>query len=378
MEAILRKLISFPTISQTSNEELINYVNKYLKKFNVHGELIESEKGQFNFHCIIGPKKNGGIIFSGHTDVVPIVGQNWKTDPFQLLQKNKKYYGRGTCDMKGFIAVCLSIIPKIKIEELKKPLHLIFSYDEEIGCVGIQKLKPFLRKLKPRPSFCVVGEPTEMQIINQHKGKKNFSVTFFGLEAHSSLLEDGVNAINYCNKFINYLNKLQKQLIDKFRNKNFSPAYPTINIGIINGGLAVNIIPMKCNLEFEIRDTPEMQSELIIKDIKKFLKDLEQKMKNQNKKCRIIFEIKNNFPPLFTKENSEIISLCLKLLRKNNTSTVSFGTEAGVFSDLGFETIVCGPGSIKQAHKPNEYIDINQLKKCEIFLLNLVGELYKK
>ena len=378
MESILRKLVSFPTISETSNKELINYINSYLKEFNISGELIEGEKNQFNFHCIIGPKINGGIIFSGHTDVVPVDGQDWKTNPFKLLNKNNKYFGRGTCDMKGFIAVCLSIIPKIEVGKLKKPLHFIFSYDEEIGCVGIQKMKPLLRKLKPKPSFCVVGEPTEMQVINQHKGKKNFSVTFYGLESHSSLIEDGVNAINYCTEFINYLNKLQKELIDKYNNKNFLPAYPTINIGKIKGGLAVNIIPMKCKLDFEIRDTPEMESKLIILNIKKFIKNLELRMKKKSKKCKIGFKIKNNFPPLFTKDDSDIISLCLKALKKNNTSTVSFGTEAGVFSDVGFETIVCGPGSIKQAHKPNEFIYKSQLKQCEIFLLKLVDELYKK
>ena len=174
MESILRKLVSFPTISETSNKELINYINSYLKKFKISGELIEGEKNQFNFHCIIGPKINGGIIFSGHTDVVPVDGQDWKSNPFKLSNKNNKYFGRGTCDMKGFIAVCLSIVPKIEIERLKKPLHFIFSYDEEIGCVGIQKIKPLLKKLKPKPSFVLLENQPKCKLLTNIRAKKTF------------------------------------------------------------------------------------------------------------------------------------------------------------------------------------------------------------
>tara|TARA_B100000035_G_scaffold313897_1_gene328681 strand:+ start:1 stop:978 length:978 start_codon:yes stop_codon:yes gene_type:complete len=321
---------------------------------------------------MIGPNKDGGIIFSGHTDVVPVEGQNWVSEPFKLLKKNDKYYGRGTCDMKGFIAVCLSLVPEIKKKKLKKPIHFIFSYDEEIGCVGIRKLIPFLKKLKPKPDFCLVGEPTEMKIINEHKGKKNFLVSFQGHEAHSSLTEDGVNSIDYCSKFINYLSEIQSELIDKYKNNKYSPAYPTLNVGKINGGLAVNIIPNKCVMEFEIRDTPEMESKLFINKIKKFLKELELDMKKKVKNCKIELEVKNNFPPLLTDNSSNFISLCLQALKKNSTSAVSFGTEAGIFNEIGFETIVCGPGSIKQAHKPNEFVEIKQLDKCRNFLLKLI------
>lgn len=372
MEDILKKLIECPTISESSNINIIRYIDDYLKEFDVKGRLIQGGENQFNYHCMIGPNIDGGIIFSGHTDVVPVEGQDWVSDPFKLLKKNNKYYGRGTCDMKGFIAVCLSLVPEIKKKRLKKPIHFIFSYDEEIGCVGIRKLIPFLKRLKPKPNFCLVGEPTEMKIINQHKGKKNFLVTFQGHEAHSSLTEDGINSIDYCSKFINYLSEIQNELIKKYKNNKYYPSYPTLNVGKINGGLAVNIIPNKCVMEFEIRDTPEMESELFISKIKKFLNKLEKDMKKKFKNCKIKLEVKNNFPPLLTNDSSNLISLCLQALKTNSTSAVSFGTEAGIFNEMGFETIVCGPGSIKQAHKPNEFIEIKQLNKCRKFLLKLI------
>lgn len=278
--------------------------------------------------------------------------------------------------MKGFIAVVLATIPKLKISKLKKPLHLIFSYDEEIGCVGIQKLIPFLKKIKPKPSFCIVGEPTEMKLVNMHKGKKNFLVSFKGIESHSSLIQNGVNAIDYCAGFINFLKDLQKILIKTKSHKKFDPPYPTINIGKIQGGLAVNIIPENCELEFEIRDTPNLNTGKIIDKIKVFLKKTEKEMKEKNKKCSVNFKILNNFPPLETNEKKKIINLALEKLKSNSISTVSFGTEAGVFNKVGFETIVCGPGSIEQAHKPNEYIEETQLKKCDEFLTKIIDFLY--
>ena len=373
---ILSKLISFKTISELSNKKLAQYISDYLAKYNIKTQLFEGNPGQFNLYAKIGPDVDGGIILSGHTDVVPTEGQNWLTNPFELVKKKNKLFGRGSCDMKGFIAVVLATIPKLKISKLKKPLHLIFSYDEEIGCVGIQKLIPFLKKIKPKPSFCIVGEPTEMKLVNMHKGKINFLLSFKGIESHSSLIENGVNAIDYCAGFINFLKDLQKILIKTKSHKKFDPPYPTINIGKIHGGLAVNIIPENCELEFEIRDTPNLNTEKIINEIRVFLKKTEKEMKEKNKKCSVSFKILNNFPPLETNEKKKIINLALEKLKSNSISTVSFGTEAGVFNKVGFETIVCGPGSIEQAHKPNEYIETIQLKKCDEFLTKMIDFLY--
>jgi len=221
-----------------------------------------------------------------------------------------------------------------------------------------------------------VGEPTEMKLVNMHKGKKNFLVSFNGVESHSSLIENGVNSIDYCGEFINFLKDLQKDLIKTKNNKKFNPPYPTINIGKIQGGIAVNIIPKECELEFEIRDTPNLNTEKTIKKIKDFLKRIEKKMKAKNKSCSVVFKMLNNFPPLETNEKKKIINLVLDKLKSNSVNSVSFGTEAGVFNKVGFETIVCGPGSIEQAHKPNEYVEEKQLKKCDEFLTKIIDFLY--
>ncbi len=375
LEQILAKLISYKSISETKNIDLANFIIIFLKNLGLKAQKIEGEKGRFNIYCRIGPKVDGGIVLSGHTDVVPTDGQNWLTDPFKLKKKGSKLYGRGTADMKGFIAVVLSLIEKIKINNLKKPLHLIFSYDEEVGCIGIQKLIPFLKKLEPKPKFCIVGEPTEMKLVNQHKGKKNYYICFHGVEAHSSLIDDGVNSISYCSKFIEFLEK-KKSDIKKIKDHNFSPNFSTINIGKINGGIAVNIIPKKCELEFEIRDTPNFQTEKLLNEIRKYCLKLEKQMKLLNKKCYVEFTEINRFPPLKTNKNSDIIFLCLKHLKTNSINTVSFGTEAGVYDKLGFQTIVCGPGSIKQAHKPNEFIEMDELLKCNEFLNKVIKSLY--
>ncbi len=375
VEEILTKLISFQSISETSNNKLADFIISFLKKFDVQAEKIEGHKGRFNIYCRIGPKVDGGIILSGHTDVVPTTGQKWSTNPFKLTKKNNKLYGRGSADMKGFISVVLFLIKDIRKDKLKRPLHLIFSYDEEIGCIGIQKLVPFLKKIKPKPKFCIVGEPTEMKVVNQHKGKKNFLVCFHGIESHSSLIDDGVNSILYCAEFINFLEKKQKILRNK-ENIKFTPSFTTINVGKINGGIAVNIIPKTCKLEFEIRDIPNFQTNKLIEDIKNYLSKLEKEMKFYDKRCFIELQEQNDFPPLNTQENLEIISLCLNNIKNNSIETVSFGTEAGIFNKLGFQTVVCGPGSIKQAHKPDEFIELIQLKKCENFLKKIIKSLY--
>ena len=375
LEAILNKLVSYETISETNNKDIALFIINFLKNLNIEAKKFEGHKGRFNIYSRIGPAKEGGIILSGHTDVVPVIGQDWTTNPFKLVKKGDKYFGRGTCDMKGFIAVVLNLLAQIKVNKLKKPLHLIFSYDEEVGCKGIQKLVPFLSKLKPKPKFCIVGEPTEMKLVNQHKGKRNFKVYFYGLESHSSLIENGLNSINYCSKFIEFLKNKQLEIKEK-KDPKFIPSFSTINIGIIHGGIAVNIIPKLCELEFEIRNTPSFNTEEFISETKNYLNKLESEMKSFNSKCSIKFEEQITFPPLSTPESSEVISLCLNNLNSNSIDTVSFGTEAGVFNELNFQTVVCGPGSIEQAHKPNEFIRISQLKKCEKFLKKIIKSLY--
>ncbi len=373
IQKILHKLVSFKSISLKENLSIIDYISSHFKLLGVKPQIIKGEKDRVNLYARIGPDNLDGIMFSGHTDVVPVEGQSWNSNPFSLKKVGTKLYGRGTTDMKGFIAVTLSLLPKIQNSSLKKPIHFMFSYDEEIGCIGIQKAIPFLKNLKIKPTKCIVGEPTKMQVINKHKGKKNFLITFNGIEAHSSLIESGVNSINYAADFINFLNKKQTDLMKKV-NKEFFPPYSSINVGTISGGIALNIIPKNCQVEFEIRNLPSDDTKKLLNEIKNYLfGNLEKKMKKLNKKCFINFEITNNFPGLDTDKDEEVINLCLNSNKSNKLGTVSFGTEAGIFDKLNLQTIVCGPGSIEQAHKPNEYIEIEQLKKCEVFLKNIVN-----
>ena len=214
-EKILKDLIDFKTISQTENNSLVNYIINYLEKFNIKSTVIPGNNNQSNLYARIGPDIHGGVFLSGHTDVVPVNGQNWLFNPFKATEKGNKIYGRGTADMKGFISVVLAMVPKIMKSKIKTPIHLMFSYDEEIGCVGIKKAIPFIKNMRNKPKYCIVGEPTNMKLINKHKGKKNLKVTFFGVESHSSLIENGLNAIDYAGTFIHFLRGIQKELQKK-------------------------------------------------------------------------------------------------------------------------------------------------------------------
>lgn len=374
---ILKDLVSFETVSKTNNLLMVNYLKEYLSNFSTKSQIIKGNKNQANFYARIGPMEEDGIMFSGHTDVVPVEGQKWNTNPFKAEVIKNKIFGRGTCDMKGFIAVVLSLLNNIDIKGLKKPIHLMFSYDEEIGCVGIQKAIPFIKKMKYKPKFCIVGEPTEMQLISQHKGKKNFKVSFLGIASHSSLKEEGLNAIEFASEFVVFLSKIQNELKSThFVNKCYEPPYSTINVGLMKGGIALNIVPSECTLEFEIRDLPTINITKFVKKIENFLHKTELKMKKINKRASIKFEKSNSFLGLNTKDDREIIVKSLNALGSNKIGTVSFGTEAGIFDNIGIQTIVCGPGSIQQAHKPNEFITLNQLRKCEKFLMNMIKTLY--
>ena len=374
---ILKDLVSFETVSKTDNLLMINYIKECIGNLSAKSQLIKGNKNQANFYARIGPMVEDGIMFSGHTDVVPVQGQKWKTNPFKAKVIKNKIFGRGTCDMKGFIAVGLSLLNCIDVKGLKRPIHLMFSYDEEIGCVGIQKAIPFIRKMKYKPKFCIVGEPTEMQLISQHKGKKNFKVSFFGIATHSSLKEEGLNAIEFASEFVIFLSKIQNELKSiHLVNKCYEPPYSTVNVGLIQGGIALNIVPSECTLEFEIRDLPTVNIDKFVKKIENFLYKMELNMKKINKKASIKFEKNNSFLGLNTKDDQEIIVKSLNALGSNKIGTVSFGTEAGIFDNIGIQTIVCGPGSIKQAHRPDEFITFSQLRKCEKFLTNMIKTLY--
>lgn len=374
---ILKDLISFDTTSYKSNLDLITYVTKYLDSYNIKSNLIHDSTGKkANLYATIGSNKNDGIMLSGHTDVVPADTRNWTSDPFSLTEKNNKLYGRGTADMKSFIALVLSRVPKIVNANLSKSIHLAFSYDEEVGCIGVHRLIDMLKKNTFKPTFCIVGEPTNMEVVIGHKGKCGHEVKINGLACHSGQAPLGVNAINYAAKLISYISNIadDKSKIGPF-DYEYEIPYTTLHTGVISGGAAINIVPDSCTFEFEIRHIAEENPKELIQEIKTYSKEfLVPEMHKISKKTGINFEEKVSYPGLSIDKNSELVKLIKELLNEDKHKKVIFGTEGGLFQEkLNIPSVVCGPGNIDQAHKANEYISIEQIVKGGEFLDNLIN-----
>ena len=371
---ILEKLINFNSTSSESNLDLILFIQNYLESYKIKSEIIfNEEKTKANLHAIIGPSEKSGVVLSGHTDVVPVDGQKWDTDPFKLSEKANKLFGRGTADMKSFLAVALAMVPVMVKKNLKKPIHLAFSYDEEVGCLGAPSLVDHISKYSIKPLVVIVGEPTNMEIVNSHKGVMGFMTSLTGLEGHSSAPEKGLNTIIYASKLINFISTLYEE--EKL-NKNpiFDPPYTTIHIGTIQGGSALNIIPKKCSFVWEYRYLPDQESNNIIDKFNSYVTEtLLPEMKVVYKDANISTRQIAHVPPLKSSNNTEIENLIMKLAKSNTVKTVSYGTEGGIFQKKDIPTIVCGPGSIDQAHKANEFIKITEIEKCEKFLIQLLG-----
>ncbi len=371
---ILEKLINFNSTSSESNLDLILFIQNYLESYKIKSEIIfNEEKTKANLHAIIGPSEKSGVVLSGHTDVVPVDGQKWDTDPFKLSEKANKLFGRGTADMKSFLAVALAMVPVMVKKNLKKPIHLAFSYDEEVGCLGAPSLVDHISKYSIKPLVVIVGEPTNMEIVNSHKGVMGFMTSLTGLEGHSSAPEKGLNTIIYASKLINFISTLYEE--EKL-NKNpiFDPPYTTIHIGTIQGGSALNIIPKKCSFVWEYRYLPDQESNNIIDKFNSYVTEtLLPEMKVVYKDANISTRQIAHVPPLKSSNNTEIENLIMKLAKSNTVKTVSYGTEGGIFQKKDIPTIVCGPGSIEQAHKANEFIKLTEIEKCEKFLIQLLG-----
>ncbi|MDC0161806.1 acetylornithine deacetylase [bacterium] len=375
---ILERLISFDTISSNSNLELISYCEKLLKNAGAEITIIQNKAGtKSNLFATIGPSDKPGVILSGHTDVVPVKEQSWKTNPFKLIEKNNKLYGRGTADMKSFVACALYAASKASSMNLKTPLHFSFSYDEEIGCVGVRSLIEMLKTSPLNPLFCIVGEPTSMQVMSGHKGKVNASVLIKGKEAHSALTTKGLNSIYLANELIQGIQNIQTNLINNSNHdSDFEVPYTTLQVGKIEGGVAVNIVPSSTSLLFEIRSLHSDDPNLLLQDIKnlseKIVKSHIDKFPNTSIEIKVI----SHYPALNTMKNSEVISFLNGLTGNNSVEKVSFGTEGGLFSEqLNIETAICGPGSMNQGHKPNEYIEKDQIILCDKMLDNLLDKL---
>ena len=377
---ILEKLISFDTVSSNSNLEIISYCEKILKDAGAEITLIKNtEKTKANLFATIGPVDEPGIILSGHTDVVPVTNQKWKTNPFKLTEIDNKLYGRGTADMKSFVACALYAASKASSMNLKTPLHFSFSYDEEIGCVGVRSLIEMLKNSPIKPLFCIVGEPTSMQVMSGHKGKVNASVLIKGKEAHSALTTKGLNSIYLASEFIQGIESIQTNLINNSTHDNdFEVPYTTLQVGKIEGGVAVNIVPSSSSLLFEIRSLHSDDPNLILKDIKILSEKIVKSHIDKFPDTEIEIKVTSQYPALNTMKNSDVISFLNGLTGNNSVEKVSFGTEGGLFSnELNIQTAICGPGSMNQGHQPDEYIEKVQIDLCDQMLENLLNKLEK-
>jgi acetylornithine deacetylase len=376
-EEILAKLVSFDTTSRNSNIPLIAWIETYLDQFDLPHMRVDYEAGsKTNLFASIGPDIAGGVVLSGHTDVVPVDGQDWSTDPFTIVERNQQLYGRGTADMKGFIAVVLALVPEFLKMNLQVPLHLAFSCDEEVGCKGVRPLVDYLKHSAKKPSAAIIGEPTLMQVVNGHKSAVRFSTEVTGHESHSALTDQGVNAIMVAGEIIHEINKIKEDLITMGDpSGRFDPPYSTIHIGVISGGTANNIIPKTCSFNWETRLLPGFDDSYVPSRVNAVARKLEPAMKAIAPQSGIVVEQANAVPGLAAVKDSVAEELALHCSHTNSTHTVSYCTEAGLFQQAGIPAVVCGPGSIEQAHKPDEYIAISELRKCETFLRRLAARL---
>jgi acetylornithine deacetylase len=374
---LLADLIAFDTVSDRSNLSLIAYIENYLASFGITGRRTLDDTGQkASLWATIGPKDRQGIVLSGHTDVVPVAGQSWTSSPFELAERDGRLYGRGTTDMKGFVAVCLAMVPEIRRADLTMPIHLAFSYDEEVGCVGV---RPLLRELSfapIRPLACFVGEPTQMQVVIGHKGKHAVRATFRGHACHSSLAPTGVNAVEYAAELITEIRRRAIQLATQGqRDEMYDIAHTTLLTSIVQGGTALNIVPDHCAVEFEARGLGTNESKSVTDAIVAWATaEIEPAMRRTEPGCGVDFEQILEYPALEMPPGHSLVTLAKQLAGRNSHAKVSFGTEAGLFVSIaGIPTVVIGPGSIEQAHKPDEYVKLSELLDCAGFIERLMA-----
>jgi acetylornithine deacetylase len=373
--AHLEKLIAFPTISRDSNLDLIAHVQDVLKGFGITSQLVANEDGnKANLWATIGPQDVGGIALSAHTDVVPVQGQNWSSDPFLMARRDGNLYGRGSADMKGFIACCLSLAEKAAARKLHTPIHFAFSYDEEIGCIGVRRLLDMVKTLPIRPRFCIVGEPTMLQVVTAHKGKLGFRVSAHGLEAHSSLAPIGANAIYMACDLIAEIRRIQAELADHgARDGDYEVAYTTLHVGKMAGGEVMNIVPNLATFDFEIRYLPQDDQHAIVSRIKDAAEQVAERYRKVHPPARFVFTDLQSYPALDTPVDSEVVNFVRALTGGNSTGKITFGTEGGLFQkELGIPAVVCGPGNIAVAHKPDEYVSEEQMNLCDAMLGRLL------
>jgi len=372
---ILAALVGFDTTSRNSNLALVAWIETYLTGLGVHCRRVPDPGGEkTNLWATIGPADIPGWILSGHTDVVPVDGQNWSTDPFRLAERDGRLYGRGTADMKGFDACCLAAVPDMLARPLAQPIHLALSYDEEVGCIGVRHLIATLEGGSARPVGCVVGEPTGMSVVIGHKAKRSFTVTVRGRTCHSSLAPHGVNAVEYAARLITKIRTINDRLARQgARDPLYDVPHTTAHTGLIRGGTALNIVPDRCTFEFEFRSIAADHMDDLVDEVMRYARDhLEPEMTAVAPEAGITFELRSGFPGLETSPDDEVVRLAKTLTDQTHHAKVAFGTEAGLFAAAGIPAVVMGPGAIEQAHKADEFITIAELARCGAFLERLI------
>ncbi|NUU03657.1 acetylornithine deacetylase [Herbaspirillum robiniae] len=376
---IIKTLIGFNTISRESNLGLIEWVRDYLERHGAVTRLTyDAEKRKANLFATIGGAAGNakfGTVFSGHTDVVPVKGQNWDTDPFVAHVADGKLFGRGACDMKGFIAVCLSRLPSIDQSRLHTPLHFSFSYDEEVGCLGVRELLADLKANEIRPTGVIIGEPTSMQAVIAHKGKRSYRCSVHGHAAHSSCPHLGINSIDFAAMMQLKIRDIARRVRETEANDyDFDVPYSSIVTTLSNGGSAPNIIPDKAEFVFEHRFLPGIDPREVFDEVKAYAEsEVVPQMTADGAQGRIEFETLTAYPGMSTPVDDPIVASALRILGSERARKVGFGTEGGLFGEAGMPAVICGPGDIVQAHKPNEFVTLEQLARCESFFDNFVA-----
>jgi acetylornithine deacetylase len=372
---ILGRLIAFDTTSHKTNIPMAEWIRDYLAGHGVESHFVPAPNGiHTSLFATIGPAGDGGIALSGHMDVVPVTGQTWDTDPFTMVEMGTRLYGRGTCDMKGYLACMLAAVPGFKRRQLRTPIHLAFSYDEEVGCTGVRPMIAEFSKMLPKPRMAVIGEPTSMLVVDAHKGPVRWRVELTGRPAHSSMAPLGVNTITYAGRILGELDRIEQDLKTRPPNKRFDPPYTTLQVTQIEAGTASNIVPESCWFGWEIRALPGLDVEALEARVQAFIDShCLPEMKAVAPEATIVMKRSNQIPAFAADPGSEILSLTLKLAQANETFAVSYATEASLFHAAGSSSVVCGPGNIAQAHGANEWIEISELEKCMRFMNRLAA-----
>jgi acetylornithine deacetylase len=381
IKAILAELVGFDTVSDKSNLALIDYVEAYLATHDVSAQRIMDPTGQkAALWVTIGPADKPGIVLSGHTDVVPVTGQSWSHDPFALVERDGRLYGRGAVDMKGFVATCLALVPEMTRAKLTAPIHLAISYDEEVGCIGVRPLLSEVNKLQVKPLACFVGEPSLMQVAIGHKGKHALRAIVRGEAVHSSLAPQGVNAVEYAADLIAEIRRRARQIAaGSARDALYDVPFTTLLSSVVQGGTALNIVPDACELQFEARGLGVHESKEVTDGIVAWARaELEPAMRQGHPDCGVDFEEIVDYPALDLADSHPLVTFAKTLAGRNSHIKVSYGTEAGLFVAMAdIPSVVIGPGAIAQAHKPDEFIEIAELERCAEMIERLIAQCEK-